>query len=221
MFAIAAHATQDAGAPALRAAYGYTLIELLIAVAVLGVLLAVGIPGMSKWVLASKAAAATELYAEGFKLARLQAQTHNAATRIVLTQNAVNGQMDWRVDLCFPAPGVPCSDLAGSWSTIGAPADGDPQGAAGFKSVFRSAATLPTVEVLVPTVAPAGTANVYFTSTGWVDTTFAQRLTRIRFDPAARYAADLRASALQINLAGTVTKCDPLAGAADSRACPP
>lgn len=206
---------------ATRAARGYTLIELLIALSVLGVLLAVGIPGMSKWVLASKAAAATELYAEGFKMARLQAQTHNAATRIVLTQNAGNGQMDWRVDLCFPAPGVPCNDTDGSWSTISEPAEGDPQGAAGFKSVFRSATALPPVEVLVPSMVPSGTANVYFTATGWVDTTYGQRLTRIRFDPAARYAADLRASALQINLAGTVTKCDPAAGAADSRACPP
>ena len=200
---------------------GFTLIEIMLALVVFSVLLAVGVPGMTKWVLASKAGAATELYAEGFKLARQQAQTHNAASRIMLTLNATNGQMDWQVDICFPGPGLPCNDDTGSWSTTAAPASGDPEGAAGFTSVFRSAASLPPVAVLTPTFTPDGTSSVYFTSTGWVDTAFNQRLTRIRLDPTANYAADLRSSALQINLAGTVSKCDPVVGVADSRACPP
>ncbi|CDG83471.1 pilus assembly FimT family protein [Janthinobacterium agaricidamnosum] len=199
---------------------GFTLLELMVVLVIFGILLAVGVPKMASWSLSNKAAGATELYAEGFKLARQQALGHNAASRIVLTPNALNGQMDWQVDICFPKPGVPCSDQSGSWSTTTAQAVGDPEGAAGFTSVFRGASALPAATVLVPTLSPEGTSSVYFTSLGWVDTSFDQRLSRLTFDPAAAYAATLRSSALVVTLAGTVSKCDPKVAVTDSRGCP-
>jgi type IV fimbrial biogenesis protein FimT len=198
---------------------GFSLIELMVALAIFAILLAVGVPRMTAWTLASKAGAADELYAEGFKLARQQALGHNAASRITLSPNAANGQYDWQVDICFPQPGVPCSNASGVWSSIAAPAPGDPEGGAGYLSVFRSAAALPTAEVL--TLLPEGATSIYFTSLGWVATGFAQRLTQIRLAPTPAYAASLRASAVTVNLAGTATKCDPLVAATDSRACQP
>jgi type IV fimbrial biogenesis protein FimT len=200
---------------------GFTLIEAMVALAILGFLLAVGIPRMTLWTLSSKAMAATEFYAEGFKLARQQALGHNAASRLVLTVNAGNGQMDWQVDLCFPTPGVPCSNESGDWSSTAAPAGGDPQGAAGTASVFRSASALPSATILQPSVLPEGSSSVYFSASGWVDTQFGQRLSRIQFDPAASYAGRLHASALVIGLAGSVIKCDPGVAVSDARACPP
>ena len=207
-------------APASRGD-GFTLIEALVVLAIFGILLALGVPKMTLWMLSSKAAAATELYAEGFRLARQQALSHNAASRIVLTSNAGNGQMDWQVDICFLKPGVPCTDESGAWSATDAAAPGDPEGGAGFKSVFRSASALPPSYVLQPTLLPQGGTSVYFTSLGWVDTTFDQRLTRIQLDPTDRYKADLPASALAVSLAGTVIKCDASVAITDSRACPP
>ncbi|MDC8759986.1 pilus assembly FimT family protein [Janthinobacterium fluminis] len=204
-----------------RGAGGFTLLELMVVLVIFGVLLAVGVPRMTSWTLATKAGAATELYAEGFKLARQQALSHNAASRIVLTPNLLNGQYDWQVDICFPQPGLPCSNSTGVWSTISAPAGADPEGAAGYVSVFRSAAALPQSEVLLPALLPEGASSIYFTALGWVDTTFPQRLTQIRFDPTPAYAANLRASAVTVNLAGTAAKCDPLVAVTDSRACPP
>ncbi len=200
---------------------GFTLIEAMVVLVILGFLLAVGVPRMTLWTLSSKAAAATEFYAEGFKLARQQALGHNAASRLVLTVNADNGQMDWQVDLCFPIPGVPCSNESGDWSTTAAPAGGDPSGAAGMTSVFRSASALPSATVLQPSVLPEGSSSVYFNASGWVDTQFGQRLSRIQFDPAASYAGRLHASALVVGLAGSVIKCDPGVVASDARACPP
>jgi type IV fimbrial biogenesis protein FimT len=200
---------------------GFTLIEAMLVLVILGILLSFGVPRMTLWTLSGKAAGATEFYAEGFKLARQQALSHHAASRMVLTTNAGNGQMDWQVDLCFPMPGVPCNNESGNWSSTMAPADGDPEGAAGFRSVFRSASALPSAALLQPSVLPEGSNSVYFNALGWVDTTFLQTLNRIQFDPVASDAGRLHASALVVSLAGSVIKCDPGVAASDARACPP
>ncbi len=199
---------------------GFTIVELMVGLAILGILLAVGIPNMTHWVLASKARAASEFYAEGLTMARRQAVTHNARTRFVLTPNA-NGQMDWQVDLCFPTPDAPCDADSDGWSTPDAVADGDPDGNAAFKSVFRPADALPPASVLVPSLAPAGSSTVYFTELGWVDTGANNRLSRIRLDPATDFAGDVPVVALAISLAGMTAKCDPTRNAPDTRACPP
>ncbi len=199
----------------------FTLIETMLVLVVLGILLSFGVPRMTLWTLSGKAASATEFYAEGFKLARQQALGHHAASRMVLTVNTGNGQMDWQVDLCFPMPGVPCSNESGDWSGTTVPAGGDPEGAAGSRSIFRSANALPSAAILQPHLLPEGSNSVYFTASGWVDTGFGQRLSRIQFDPAASHAGRLHPSALVVSLAGSVIKCDPGVAVGDARACPP
>jgi type IV fimbrial biogenesis protein FimT len=203
------------------AAGGFTLIEALVALAILSVLLALGVPAMSDWVRATKASGAAEFYVEGYRLARAEALRHNSAARVVLTENAGNGQMDWQVDLCFPTATTPCSSVSGSWSTTAAPAGADPEGANGRKSVFRSAAALPPSDQLVQTLSPAGSSDLYFTSLGWVDTNFAARLSRIDLAPPSASAGAFPSSAVVITLAGLASKCDPNAVAHDSRGCPP
>lgn len=199
---------------------GYTLIEVMVGIAILGTLLAVGIPSMTNWILANKARAASEFYVDGLSTARRQAVAHNARSRFVLTPGA-NGQYDWQIDLCFPAPGTPCTDTVGNWSGTAAAAAGDPEGVTGFRSVFRSAASLPPTDALRPTVAPEGANAVYFTELGWVDTTIGDRLALLRLDPSAALADDVRAAAVAVTLAGMAAKCDPATAAPDSRACPP
>lgn len=200
---------------------GYTMIELLVTISIFAIMLALGIPSMSKWVLASKARSASEFYVDGFSFARRQAVAHNAASRIVLTPNVNNGQMDWQVDICFPVGGVLCNEESGVWSTTSTAAANDPQGADGYTSVFRSADALPPAEVLVPTILPESASSIYYTPLGWVDTAYAARLTRLRLDPATQYAQDVPVVALVVTLAGMATKCDPTLPATDSRACPP
>jgi type IV fimbrial biogenesis protein FimT len=200
---------------------GFTLIEALVTLVIFSILLAIGVPAMSTWMLATKAASATELYAEGIKMARQQALTHNAYSRLLLSQN-INGQLDWKIDICFQVS-VSCTDGQGNWSTINAPASDDPEPAVtAFRSVVRSASGLPTSEVLQPIVSPAGSVGVYFTPLGWVDSSITTPLSKIIFQPAASYGTSIRASAVVVTLAGAALKCDPspTLAAGDSRACP-
>lgn len=200
---------------------GLTLVELLVTITIIGTMLAIGIPNASHWLLANRARAASEFYADGFGLARRQAIAHNSASRITLTPNVTTGQMDWQVDICFATPDARCTDVQGAWSTVTAASDSDPQGAAGWKSVYRAASALPAHEVLVPSIVPDGATQVYYTPLGWVDPVMGNRLVSLRLDPAPAYAGDVPPVAVMVTLAGMPTKCNPVLPASDSRGCPP
>jgi type IV fimbrial biogenesis protein FimT len=200
---------------------GFTIIEAAVTLAVMAVLMAVGIPSMSSWLQARKAAAAGAFYKEGFQLARAQAVGHNGAARLVLSENAASGQMDWRVDICFPTPSVPCNQGSGGWSTTGAPASGDPDQAHGFRSVARSADALPSTSAMLLTLSPDGASEVYFTPLGWVDAGISPRLSRIDLQPAPDRTGAFGRMAVVLTLAGTASICDPGVAAHDSRGCPP
>lgn len=206
--------------PVTRRRNGFTLLELMIGLAIVGISLAVGIPAIFDWVRATKVNGASEFYAEGFRMARAEAIKHKAAARIVLDEGA-NGQLDWQVDICFPLNGVLCNDTTGAWSTPTAIATGDPEGATGFKSVVRRAETLPGRGIMQQVIAPVGADAVYFTSLGWVDTTVPTRLTRLTLQPVPGTDYTYAPSALAITLSGMVSKCNPDVAASDSRGCPP
>lgn len=205
-----------------RGGAGFTLVELMVTLAVFGFLLSIAVPNMSRWVVKNKAGAVAEFYADGFSTARRMAVSRNAETRLSLLQQPsnVNGQFDWQIDICYPTPVLAC-DANGLWSTTTAPAGNDPKGVAGDVSILRPSDALPSSGMLTPSMLPANASVIYFTPLGWVDTNIANRLTRIQFDPSPAYVGDIPASAVVVTLSGMASTCNPTVTASDSRACPP
>jgi type IV fimbrial biogenesis protein FimT len=206
--------------PAGAAAGGFTLIEMMVVVAIIGVMLAIGVPAMSHWLRQARAGTTVGFYEDGLAMARRQAQSHNAASRIVFTKNNKSGQYDWVVDVCFPSDGKPCTASTGAWSTTALASTDDPESTAGYKSVSRSADQLASSDDYALELQPAGSAAIHFLPTGWVNTTIGNRVTMFRFAPAPAFADELRIVNLAMSLAGTAIKCDDSVDDSDSRACP-
>ena len=214
MFAI------DCGTPLRRTSAGFTLIEMMVVVLIISIGMAIGVPAMSRWNQTSQAEAAVEFYAEGLTMARRQALAHNANSRFVLSANTVSGQFDWRVDVCFPTPTVPCTSSSSNWSTPTSAAANDPDPGVRYTSVSRSADALPKHALLTITLVPDGYEDLYFLPTGWVDQSDSKRLGRIEFRGTNATADNIQKSALSVALVGTVSRCNPDLPNTDSRACP-
>lgn len=203
-------------------ASGFTLIEMMVALTILSILLAVGIPSMRSWLTSSRAAAASEFYAEGLRMARAEALKRNVVSRLVLTTNAGNSQQDWQVDICVDGV-APCGPGSGTWSTTTTPLANP--GTTDFKSVFRSAKNLPPSAQMTVTVQPEGAVDVYFTPVGWVDGRVLTNLNQVVIGPVAGDPTAFPVTAVLLTGGGSVIKCNPgttssAIGAKDSRKCP-
>lgn len=205
----------------LRPARGFTLIEAAVVMAIMGIMLAVAMPSMSNWLLGRKAMGAAVFYQDGFTLARNTALAHNGHSRLVLSENATNGQMDWRVDLCFTDINARCDSDDSAWSTVSANAANDPNTSGGFKSIARSAGAMPGETEMAEILNPSGATEVYFTPLGWVDGSITTRLTNITLQPSLQRANAFKPLAVVVTLAGIAAICDPSAPAHDPRRCPP
>jgi len=199
--------------PVIRAG-GFTLVEAAVVVAIMGIMLAIGMPSMSDWLLARKASAAAVFYQDGLAFARNQAIAHNSNSRLVLSENARSGQMDWRVDICQQTPDLQCDDDHGVWSSASSPV-------AGFRSVLRSAEAMPGEGQLSQSFLPSGATEIYFTPLGWVDARVSPRLTRIGINPATGHERAFKPLAVAVTLAGVASVCEPDAAAHSTRKCPP
>lgn len=202
-------------------ARGFTLLEALIALAIMGIVLSIGMPRMASWIYANKVAAAGQFYAEGFALARNHALTRNGASRLVFSTNKKNGQFDWQIDVCFPRSDDPCNDISDNWSTPTTVAERDPQGVNGFKSIVRSADALPDSAELAQAIGPDDARAVYFTPLGWVDPAIGPRVERIDLTPSGKQASAAPVTAVVLTLAGNAIRCKPLVAASDPQRCPP
>lgn len=208
----------------LPPARGFTFVETAVVVAIAGIMLAVGLPSMSNWLLNRKAAAAATFYQDALTLARNTAIAHNAHTRLVLTPNADNGKLDWQVDLCIQNGTARCDADNTTWSTL-TTAAGDPDAPADpFKSVGASAVGMPkNADLNLAVIDPADATSVYFTPLGWVDTSVATpNVKGFDLSPGTGRSGAFSKIGVRLTLAGIAVVCNPaITAAGDVRGCPP
>jgi len=77
--------------PMNKSSYGFTLIELMITIAVLALLLMVGLPGMTTWLQNTQIRSSAEALQAGLQLARAEALRRNVPVRFQLADSLAGG----------------------------------------------------------------------------------------------------------------------------------
>lgn len=80
-----------------RKASGFTLIELMIGIAILAIALALGIPSLAEWIQNSQIRTAGESISAGLQAARNEAIRRNTPIEFSLTGNGGAGETGWQI----------------------------------------------------------------------------------------------------------------------------
>lgn len=184
---------------------GFSLAELMIGIAILGILASVAAPNFRIWMQNSQIRNAAESIVNGLQLARTTAVTRNSNTQFVL---------------CAP-PDSSWDVLVASPTAINQPCAADDAGAPGWERVQRRSSE-GSRNATITTVNP-GTRIATFDGFGvaLANNPFdgSPRFTQLDVDSSAispQESADLR---ILLNAGGSTRMCDPNAPVASSRAC--
>jgi type IV fimbrial biogenesis protein FimT len=191
-------------------ARGFTLVELMIGLALLAILLGLAAPSFSTMIQNSRVRGVAESVSSGLSLARAEAIKRNARVEFAMTAAAT------------PALASAAAANGGSWIVRVLDAAGTPVEIIDSRPVAEgSAGTTVSSPAGQTSTGAAFAGTVTFNAFGQANLLQAATL---RFEGAAgpascQPAGPLRCLQVTISTAGAVKLCDPLAAAPDSRAC--
>jgi type IV fimbrial biogenesis protein FimT len=181
---------------ALAPQQGFTMVEILITIAVMSILIAIGLPNFSIWIQNTQTRTAAESILNGLQLARGEAVRRNVTVKFVM-----GSQSDWAVSVV--STGEVVQDRPAK------------EGSPNANVQARTGST----------VAPscATTTTVTFNALGRVldnngDAT--KPIAQVDVTNTALTAADARNMRIVISSGGGVRMCDPKVAVGDPRACP-
>jgi type IV fimbrial biogenesis protein FimT len=191
---------------------GFSLIELLITITLVGILAVMGAPAFTNWIQSSQIRTAAESISDGLQLARAEAVRRNTAVRFNLT--SASGLVDWEICATANSP-CPSTDIIQKRSNtegsvnarIGVYNNGDGNNATNYATIITAGNELPahaTFNGLGRTVSD-GTSNV------------------IRVDVTNSVNANARRLVITVGMpGGEIRMCDPALTATnptDPKAC--
>lgn len=179
---------------------GFSLIELLIAIAMASLLLVMGIPAFSEWIQNTQTRTAAESVLNGLQVARAEAVSRNTSVRFNLT--AADGKVAWTVDCVTVTATCPTGIQVRSAN------DGGPNGRAGVATATGTLATPLTAGTGLP-------SGVTFDNYGRVPVANVGT-DAARIDVTNALRADARRLVILISAGGQIRMCDPLRSLATS-----
>lgn len=198
---------------------GITMIEVMVTIAVIAIVVAIGVPGLSAWMQNTQVKATAESVLTGLQLARGEAVRQNARTRFQLAYpngTGCNGMGCWTIATdSLTAPGT----FPNQVQSAGAQESGT------NARLGVSTATLAASNCCATAIA-AGTGMSTNPLPGIVFNAFGQvvtdaSVTRItRIDVSNPSAPDARRLVIMISSSGMARLCDPSFSSSNSRGCP-
>ena len=174
---------------------GFTLIELMITVTIIGLLMVFGLPSYQQWIQSTQIRTAAESVQNGLQLARAEAVRRNAPMQFQLT--STTGRTDWTI--CGVAT-LPCPAASVVQQRAGT------EGSANARIAVGTTAT-PFATTLATATVPANV--VTFTGFGRITTPLAAGV-RTRIDITNSTTTAARKIVLLVSSGGQIRMCDPL-----------
>lgn len=178
-----------------RYSAGFSIIELMVTVAILGIIAAIAAPSYLTWIQNTKIRTAAESIQNGLQLARAEALKKNASVQFVLTDT----NSSWRVGCVTQVGDLNGDGLEDCPATITSRSSTD--GSSGSINL---------------TVTPGGATTIIFNGLGIRS---GGTLTQVQVDSTELSAADSRDLQIDITGSGSIRMCDPHAGSTDPRKC--
>lgn len=198
---------------------GFTIIELVITIAVFAILIALGLPSFSDWIHNSQIRNAAESILDGLQNARALAVKRNGYVQFLLTDPAGANPTGWQVIAINPPLGG--ANPACQAETV------DPLTGNVVDPVLMNRAAQEGSSSATLTISPAGLTAVPFGPLGWVTIDCGGPIAAV--DPNSSVTFDVGSSTLDVAAArplrilvrpnGGIRLCDPQLAAGDPRAC--
>lgn len=187
---------------------GFTLIEIIVTIAIVAMLLALAAPSMLTWIQNTQLRNAAESILGGIKQARYEAVSRNTTVAFELEDP---NSTQWHV--CLYDVTVNTCKAAAPDLRSGGPSDGSPNARAGVETVFTDFNNPLDPGLAVP-------ALVAFDSFGRVAPSSPTNIARVDVRNPVLAPADERRLSIFIGVGGSVRMCDPqLALAVNPQGC--
>lgn len=200
---------------------GFTLVEIIITIAVLGILLMVGVPSMSEWLQNSQIRTAAEIMAQGMQATRAEAVRRNTSVRFSLVDT-----LDANCNLSATGQNwiISRNDPSGQCDTTEVIDFIEPNDSAIAQILQKRLGTEGTPNALIAATDDAATSSsVTFNSLGRVLN--ANGIDTIDISNPSGGACktnggNMRCLRITISIGGDVRMCDPfITAAGDTRKC--
>ncbi len=189
---------------------GFTLIELVITVAIFGILLSVGIPSFVTWTQNAQIRTAAHAIQNGLQLARGEAVRRNALIRFQLTSSLDNScalstaDTNWVISFDDPSSACGAALLNEAFPVTDTTNNPAP----------RLIQLRPSAEGSTRVIATATQSTVIFNGLGR-----ANQAATINLGPSAGACTDFRCLRVTVTTGGQIRMCDPNLAAGDPQAC--